>query len=190
MYSLKARGKGAPKKKRTAEGMDGLDCIRHELTCRDRIEEVQGQEEINATTCVNRKMCIFYGIVVQKPAFGKRHGSAKSLGWLLEMQKVILQIPAAECNAFAHLENRCSLSKYLAHDIEWTLKAKNLDLLVNGLPCFPPAPSPLYVAWLASTQREEPDLSLNLMHTVLQIWHHHFHLNGSQKSTALFKYAL
>jgi hypothetical protein len=136
VYSLKARGKGAPKKKRTAEGMDGLDWIKRELTYGDRIEEVQGQEEINATTCINRKLCIVYGIIVQKSAFGKRHGSAKSLGWLLEMQKVIPQIPAAECNACAHLEKRCSVSKYLAHDIEYSLKVKYLDLLVNGLSYF------------------------------------------------------
>jgi hypothetical protein len=62
--------------------MDGSDCIRRELTSRDRIEEVQGQEEINAMTCINRKRCIVYGINVQKLAFGKRHWSAKSFGWL------------------------------------------------------------------------------------------------------------
>ena len=64
------------------------------------------------------------------------------------MQKAIPQIPAAECNAFAHLENRCSVSKYLAHDIEYSLKVKYLDLLVNGLSYLPLARSPLYVAWL------------------------------------------
>ncbi len=137
--------------------MDGLGYIRQELTSGDRIEEVQGQEEINATTCINRKRCIVYGIILQKQAFGKGHGSAKSSGCLLEMQKVIPQIPATECNAFAHLETRCSVSKNFPHDIEYTLKVKHLDLLVNGLPYFPLAPPPLYVAWLCGTQREEPD---------------------------------
>jgi hypothetical protein len=48
--------------------------LRSRLTL-NRIQEVQGQEEISGWSCINRSICTAYGISVGLPAFGWRNGS-------------------------------------------------------------------------------------------------------------------
>jgi hypothetical protein len=98
--------------------MDASDCIGHGLTSRDRIEEVQGQEEIGTAACIDRKICMDYCITVEILAFGIQHERIERLGWLSEMLKVIPQILTRECNAFIRLVISCSISKYMRHNIE------------------------------------------------------------------------
>jgi hypothetical protein len=97
--------------------MFGLDYIGLELTSCHRVEEVQGEETINRAACIKGKICMEYCITVETPAFGKWHGTAPSLRWLAEMQKVILQIQPEECKAFIHLITSCSISKCFSNDI-------------------------------------------------------------------------
>jgi hypothetical protein len=92
--------------------MDAVDCTQQELISCDRIEEVQGQEKVDTGACTKGMRCMDYCIIVEYRRFGKCYGSAMSLRCLSEKLKVILQIPAEECNAFMHLKASCSVSTY------------------------------------------------------------------------------
>jgi hypothetical protein len=98
--------------------MNASDCVGHDLTSRDRIEKVQGQEEIGTAVCIDGKICMDYCITVEIPAFGIQHGRMERLEWLSEMLKVIPQIQARECHAFIHLVISCSISKHMRQIIE------------------------------------------------------------------------
>lgn len=52
------------------------------LTQGNRIEEVQGEEEIGGSVCIDGKTCTAYDICVEILAFGGRCGHAWSIRWL------------------------------------------------------------------------------------------------------------
>jgi hypothetical protein len=59
------------------------------LISRNRVEEVQGQEEIDGEHCLRRDTCIEYCVRVEKLAFGGIYGSTMCLEALLDLQKFI-----------------------------------------------------------------------------------------------------
>jgi hypothetical protein len=72
--------------------MIGITCIGPKLTSGNRIEEVQGEEEIESIVRRRRKIRMIYCKTVELPASGERHRGIKGLRWWSKMLKVSLQI--------------------------------------------------------------------------------------------------
>jgi len=77
------------------------------LTQGNRVEEVQREEEIGGSACIDGKNCTTYYICVEILAFGGRYGHARSIRWLSFRKKCPDQQQEEECNAFHH--EVCSL---------------------------------------------------------------------------------
>jgi hypothetical protein len=52
------------------------------LTRSNRVEEVQREEEVDGSACMDGKNCTTYYIFVEILAFGGRYGHARSIRWL------------------------------------------------------------------------------------------------------------
>jgi hypothetical protein len=83
--------------------MDTSDHNRVELTLWTRIEEIQGQEEVDTRACIKEKG--MYGLLhwCKKPGVWERALECEGIEVSVRNVERILQIPAEECNAFFHL---------------------------------------------------------------------------------------
>jgi hypothetical protein len=117
------------------------------LTRDNRIEEVQREEEIGGSACIDGKNCTTYYIFVEILAFGGIYGHTRSIRWLL-FRKTCSKIKQkknamrsimryALCLALLGLNlcifmNVCEQTEYLLSKVKLHLPFPEFALLLSG----------------------------------------------------------